>query len=51
MNLQLHHVVSDITAATGMRFIRAIVGGERDPEVLAAFRDYPSSGFLKPTPA
>lgn len=39
MNLQLHHVVSDITGATGMRIIRAIVDGERDPEVLAAFRD------------
>ena len=39
MNLQLHHVVSDITGVTGMRIIRAIVGGERDPEVLAAFRD------------
>lgn len=39
MNLQLHHVVSDITGTTGMRIIRAIVAGERDPEVLAAFRD------------
>jgi transposase len=39
MNLQLHHVVSDITGVTGMRIIRAIVGGERDPEALAAFRD------------
>ena len=39
MNLQLHHVVSDITGATGLRIIRAIVEGERDPEVLAAFRD------------
>jgi transposase len=39
MNLQLHHVVSDITGATGMRIIRAIVAGERDPEVLATFRD------------
>lgn len=39
MNLQLHHVVSDITGATGMRIIRAIVAGERDPEVLTAFRD------------
>ena len=39
MNLQLHHVVSDITGATGMRIIRAIVAGERDPEVLAGFRD------------
>ncbi|MBK1637316.1 IS110 family transposase [Rhodovulum adriaticum] len=39
MNLQLHHVVSDITGATGMRIIRAIVAGERDPAVLASFRD------------
>ena len=30
MNLQLHHVVSDITGATGMRIIRAIVAGERN---------------------
>ncbi|MEZ7137460.1 IS110 family transposase, partial [Komagataeibacter sp. SM21] len=39
MNLQLHHVVSDITGVTGMQIIRAIVGGERDPETLAANRD------------
>ena len=39
MNLQLHHVVSDITGATGMRIIRAIVAGERDPDVLAKLRD------------
>ncbi|MDO5703563.1 MAG: IS110 family transposase [Paracoccus sp. (in: a-proteobacteria)] len=39
MNLQLHHVVSDITGATGMRIIRAIVAGERDPEILAGFRN------------
>jgi transposase len=39
MNLQLHHVVSDITGATGMRIIRAIVAGERDPDLLAAHRD------------
>ena len=31
MNLQLHHVVSDITGVTGMRIIRAIVGCERRP--------------------
>jgi len=40
MNLQLHHVVTDITGATGLRIIRAIVAGERDPAVLAALRDY-----------
>jgi len=39
MNVQLHHVVQDITGATGMKIIRAIVRGERDPDVLAEFRD------------
>lgn len=39
MNLQLHHVVSDITGATGMRIIRAIVAGERDPDVLVSLCD------------
>src|SRR5450432_4780947 len=39
MNLQLHHVVSDITGATGMAIIRAIIAGERDPAVLASMRD------------
>jgi transposase len=39
MNLQLHHVVTDITGATGMAIIRAIVAGERDPAVLATHRD------------
>ena len=40
MNLQLHHVVADITGATGLRIIRAILAGERDPKVLARLRDY-----------
>lgn len=39
MNLQLHHVVSDITGETGLKIVRAIVNGERDPKVLAKFRD------------
>ena len=39
MNLQLHHVVTDITGVTGMAIIRAIVAGERDANVLAAHRD------------
>ena len=39
MNLQLHHVVTDITGVTGMKIIRAIVGGERNPQVLAQMRD------------
>lgn len=39
MNLQLHHVVTDITGKTGMRILRAIVQGQHDPSVLATFRD------------
>lgn len=39
MNLQLHHVVSDITGATGMKIIRAIIAGEREPAILAQHRD------------
>lgn len=39
MNLQLANVVADITGATGMRIIRAVLDGERDPLVLAGLRD------------
>ncbi len=38
MNVQLHKVLSDVTGVTGMNIIRAIVGGERDPLVLAQMR-------------
>lgn len=38
MNLQLHHVLSDLTGVTGLQILRAIVAGERDPKVLASFR-------------
>lgn len=38
MNLRLDNVVSDITGVTGTRIIRAIINGERDPEVLARNR-------------
>ncbi len=39
MNVQLHKVISDITGATGLRIIRAILDGERDPARLAALKD------------
>jgi transposase len=39
MNVCVHHAVSDISGSTGMAIIRAIVAGERDPAVLAKFRD------------
>jgi transposase len=40
MNLHLHHVMSDVTGVTGMRILRAIVAGERDPHTLAQYRDH-----------
>ncbi len=39
MNLHLHKVISDITGLTGMAIIKAIVTGERNPQVLAALKD------------
>jgi transposase len=50
MNLQLHHVVTDVTGVTGMRIIRAIVAGERDPGTLASYRDphcHPPVGTIR----
>jgi transposase len=38
MNLQIHHVISDITGMTGLRILDAILDGERRPEVLAELR-------------
>jgi transposase len=40
MNRLLHQVVADLTGVTGMTIIRAILAGERDPQVLAQSRDY-----------
>ena len=39
MNIQLHHVLSDLTGVTGMAILNAIVGGERDPLQLAQLKD------------
>lgn len=39
MNVQLTQVVSDITGVTGLRILRDIVAGQRDPQRLAAHRD------------
>jgi transposase len=40
MNVQLPLVVSDITGVTGLRILRDIVAGQRDPHQLAHHRDY-----------
>jgi transposase len=39
MNLQLHHVISDLTGTTGLAIIDAILGGQRDGEKLANLCD------------
>ena len=39
MNLQIHHVISDITRVTGLAIVDAILAGERDPAALAKLRD------------
>jgi transposase len=38
MNLQIHHVISDITGLTGLTIVDAILAGERDPVKLADLR-------------
>ena len=39
MNLQLHHVISDITGTTGLAILDAILDGNRDVHALATLRD------------
>ena len=39
MNIKLHTVISDIDGKTGQLIIKAILEGERNPEVLADLRD------------
>lgn len=39
MNLQIHHVLSDITGLTGLAIVDAIIAGERDPAKMALLRE------------
>jgi hypothetical protein len=39
MNVRLSSAVTDLSGATGLAIIQAIVDGERDPHKLAAYRD------------
>jgi transposase len=47
MNVRVHRAVSDISGATGMAMVRAIVAGERDPRKLAGLRDERCSRSLR----
>jgi transposase len=40
MNIHFHKVISDIAGVTGMRILKAIIDGERDPVLLAQLKDY-----------
>jgi len=40
MNVQLQHVISDLTGVTGQAILNAILQGERDPQTLAALKDH-----------
>lgn len=39
MNLQIHHVISDLAGTTGLAIMDAILAGERNPHKLAELRD------------
>ena len=39
MNLQIHHVIMDLTGLTGLAIVDAILDGQRDPVELAKLRD------------
>lgn len=39
MNVQIQHVLSDITGVSGLAILDAIVDGERDPQILAKLSD------------
>ena len=39
INLQIHHVISDITGVTGLAIVDAILAGQRDAAELAKLRD------------
>lgn len=39
MNVQLHHVLSDITGSSGQAILRAILAGQRDTQTLAELVD------------
>lgn len=39
MNLQIHHVIADLTGKSGTDIVEAILAGQRDPAALAALGD------------
>lgn len=39
MNIQLQHVIADVTGVTGLAILEALLSGERDPVTLAKLKD------------
>jgi len=48
MNIQLHKVISDISGATGLHIIEAIISGQRDPHQLALLKKHTQAAFDDP---
>lgn len=40
MNIQLHHMISDITGVIGIKIIKVIIEAERNKSELAEFQDH-----------
>ncbi len=40
MNVQIHHVISELAGTTGLAVVDSILAGERDPQKLAQLRDW-----------
>ena len=51
MNLQLHHVISDITGVSGIAILEGFLNGKRDPRKLAGLRDYRIRAMRKRLPS
>jgi transposase len=50
MNIRLHQVISQITGVSGMKVVKSILSGERNPEILLQLcsKYYPLRGVIKP---
>ncbi len=48
MNLQLHHVLSDLTGQSGLAILDAILARDRNPQALVELRDRGSKLLSRP---
>jgi hypothetical protein len=50
MNLQIHHVISDITGVTGLAMVDAILAGERDATSVSQVAGFPYQSRCRDDP-